>query len=109
MIFSFFAQLGNVEVMKVLAALGADVTLPDDCIPYTRPSTLVHSTARNEGIQQKTPMLCTYMPTDEELYVYGWATGVHEASLCDSSAHNTIDSTPLIDPKPPEKNDNNLW
>ena len=105
--YTFSTQLGNVEVMKVLAALGADVTLPDETLldDCKRPSTLVHSTARNEGNQRTIPMLCTYMPTDEELYVYGWATGVHEAGLCDSSAY-VLDSTPLIDSTPPENNDN---
>ena len=105
--YTFSTQLGNVEVMKVLAALGADVTLPDETLldDCKRPSTLVHSTARNEGNQRTIPMLCTYMPTDEELYVYGWATGVHEAGLCGSSAY-VLDSTPLIDSKPPENNDN---
>ena len=85
---NFLAQLGNVEVMKVLAALGADVNLPDDCIPCKRPST-VHNTY--------TP----YMPTEEEAFVFGCATGVHAASLRDTFV---FDSAPLNNSMPPKNN-----
>ena len=83
--------MGNVEVMKGLAALGADVTLPDGCKEHVR---LASNPVKDETSTQ--PAYDT-MCIEEELYVRSLATGVHEA--CDSGR---FDSVPLNESKPPD-------
>ena len=89
--------------MKALAALGADVNLPEDCIPCTR-SGREFGTAR--AVPQIQPSTFKYRPTETESNVTSWAIGFHEhvegwetsdGDVCNDSSPLVIKATRKID------------
>ena len=77
--------------MKALAALGANVNLPENCIPCTR-SGREFNTVR--AVPQST---FKYHPTETESNVTSWAIGVHEHVGWDTSDGDVCnDCSPLV-------------